>query len=102
MLRDQYPVGQRLRCVAGEDRDFDLAEYLTRIELLADEMHGCAAFCVAGGEAGLMSPEPLVFRQEGRVDVEDSAVPPDEEFRGNDAHEPRECDQLDLAFSSAR
>ena len=58
MLRGKHAVGQRLRRVAGKDRDFDLPEHLTRIELLGDEMHGAAAVCVAGSEARVMGIEP--------------------------------------------
>ena len=95
VLGDQHPLGQAFGRVAGEDRDFDLAENLAAIEVGRDEMDRRAGHWVSGCEAGLVGAEALVLRQEGRMDVDDPPVPAGDELVGQDAHEPGKRDQVD-------
>src|SRR5690242_9529285 len=87
MFRDQHSFGERGGGVPGHHRDLDLAKYLARIELIGDEVNCRPRRLVAFRQSRLVSPEAFEFRQQGRVDVEDPALPSFDEVVRNDPHE---------------
>ncbi len=60
MLGGEHARGEGVGCVARFDRDRRLAEHLTAVELLGDEMDRAAGPGIAGGDRARVGVEPLV------------------------------------------
>src|SRR5690349_6859302 len=96
MFRRKHALFKAFHRVARLDPDFSRPENLAGVQLFRDQVHRTTAHRIAGGDCPRMCVEPAIFRQQGRVDVYDPAMPfggkPGREY----THEAGERDRSDF------
>jgi len=87
---------QRVGGIAGQDRHFALQHHGAGIEFLVHEMNSGAADGRMVVQGLLLRVKAGVFRQQRRMDVEDSLWKRVDEHRAQQAHEAGQADQRHL------
>ena len=75
-------------------RYYCLYDQRATVEFLGDEVHAAAMLAITGFQSPLMGVQAFVFRQQGRVDIQQAAGVMTDETGGEDAHEAGQHHQL--------
>ena len=98
MFRGKHALLQGCGCVAALYRYLGLAQHFAGVELLRDDVYRTTAYLIARFDCAGMGVETAIFREQGRVDVDDPSAPLLDEPGGKDAHEAGERDCADIMF----
>ena len=94
VFEPMHPPGQAFLVVLFAHRDPAARDNRPAVEFLVDEMDGDAMFALAGFEYAPVGMHARIFRQQGRVDIENPARLLLHESRTEDAHESRQRDEI--------
>jgi len=94
VLHFQYARGQGRFCVARADRDSRLHDAFTAVDYLVDEVDGASGLTVSRFEGAGMGVQAGVFREKGRVYVDDPVLERADEGGLDHPHEAGEHDEV--------
>src|SRR6266540_6798364 len=96
VLLDKDPLREALLRVPGKDRHLPLKDDGARVRALIYEVDRAPRLRLAGLQRLPLRVQAPELRQEGGVDVEDPAAKARDEFRREDAHVPRQANEVRL------
>ena len=98
MFRGKHALLQGCGCVAEFYRYLGLAQHFASVELFRDDVDGAAAHIVAGLDGPGVRVEAAIFREQGRVNVDDPFDPFSNEPGRENPHEAGKRDGADAEF----
>ena len=99
MFLSKYTLGKRVGRIAGHDVYDRPAQNVSSVKLIRNDMDRTARDRIARRNRARVGVEPLVFRQQRGVDVDDPAMPTPDKSSRKDAHISCKRNSFDTGFS---